>query len=309
MFDEAAESYKTLSDEQQKLSAQDWRGGPRLVRGVAGSGKTIVLANNLARRLGKGLGDGETLFGMAERPRFLAVCYNRTLVPFIRQKIALAFRQRTGRSLPEDAVEVWHYNRLLWHLYRKGLWRYQKVEAADDEGRANQYLAELEHVRQHQPGLLDAVAYDAIYVDEGQDFLAADFRLLKGLCRTEPEGEPNLCIFYDDAQNLLGRRRPNWRSLGLNLVGGRSSVMTRCFRNTRPIVEASFNVLYGRHAEAGAVVPTRDFGDILTLEEKGRIRDAGGRYEVRFAARDGIIPPRLTIAPDARREREALIER
>ena len=51
LFDEAAEAYKTLSDEQQRLSAQDWAGGPRLVRGVAGSGKTIVLANNLARRL------------------------------------------------------------------------------------------------------------------------------------------------------------------------------------------------------------------------------------------------------------------
>ena len=70
------------------------------------------------------------------------MCYNRTLAPFIRQKIDLAFRQRTGRPLPEDAVEVWHYNRLLWHLSRKGLWRYQKVEEADDEGRARQYLAE-----------------------------------------------------------------------------------------------------------------------------------------------------------------------
>jgi hypothetical protein len=38
MFDEAAESYKTLSEEQQGLSAQDWSMSPRLVRGVAGSG-------------------------------------------------------------------------------------------------------------------------------------------------------------------------------------------------------------------------------------------------------------------------------
>ena len=35
-FDEAAESYKTLSDEQQKLSSMNWESGPRLVRGVAG---------------------------------------------------------------------------------------------------------------------------------------------------------------------------------------------------------------------------------------------------------------------------------
>jgi hypothetical protein len=310
LFDEAADAYKVLSEDQQRLSAQDWSGGPRLVRGVAGSGKTIVLANNLARRLARGLGEtGSLLEEMDRRPRLLAVCYNRTLVPFIRQKIDLAFRQRTGRSLPEDAVEVWHYNRLLYQLSRRGLWRYHKVDDMGDEGRAGQYLADLEHVRDRQPDLLGAVAYDAIYIDEGQDFLEDDFRLLKGLCRVEGEGEPDLYIFYDDAQNFLGRRRPNWKGLGLKILGGRAHVMTQCFRNTRPIVEASLNVLYGRHAEAGADVPTRDFGDILTVEAKGLSEDEGGRFEVRFAVRDGIIPPRLTIAPDAQGERQALIER
>lgn len=307
LFDEAAESYKTLSDDQQKLSAQDWTGGPRLVRGVAGSGKTIVLANNLARRLSRSLGEEMLFEEMNRRPRLLAVCYNRTLVPLIRQKIDVAFRQRTGRALPEDGIEVWHYNRLLWHLSTKGLWRYQAVESKNDQGRSGRYLAELEHVRQHQPGLLEAVAYDALYVDEGQDFLEEDFRLLKGLCRTPLDGEPDLHIFYDDAQNLLGRKRPNWKSLGLTVVG-RSHVMTQCFRNTRPLVEASFNVLYGRFAGTRDGVPTKEFGDIATLEEKGLIHDKGDRYEVRFAVRDGM-PPRLTISPSPHEERVALVER
>ena len=50
-FDEASESYKGLSEEQQKLSEMSWEEGPRQVRGVAGSGKTVVLANNMAREL------------------------------------------------------------------------------------------------------------------------------------------------------------------------------------------------------------------------------------------------------------------
>jgi hypothetical protein len=308
MFDEAAESYKTLSDEQQRLSAQDWSAGPRLVRGVAGSGKTIVLANNLARRIARGLGTGETLFELERHPRLLAVCYNRTLAPLLRQKIDLAFRQRTGRPLPDDILEVCHFNRLLWKLSTRGLWRYQKVEMANDEARVDRYLADLEHVREHQTDLIDAVAYDAIYVDEGQDFLEGDFRLLKGLCRTEPEGEPNLCIFYDDAQNLLGRARPNWKSLGLTILGGRSHIMTECFRNTRPIIETAFNVLYGRFAGSREGVPTREFGDVGTLEEKGLIEDRGDRFEVRFAVRDGM-KPRLTVAADVDEERCLLVER
>jgi hypothetical protein len=62
LFDDAAEAYKTLSDEQQRLSSQNWTGGPRLIRGVAGSGKTIVLANNLARRLQRSHKSEELLF-------------------------------------------------------------------------------------------------------------------------------------------------------------------------------------------------------------------------------------------------------
>jgi len=308
-FDEAAESYKVLSDDQQHLSAQDWSGGPRLVRGVAGSGKTIVLANNLARCLARSLNEEGFLFEeMNQKPRLLVVCYNRTLVPLIRQKIDLAFRQRTGRSLSSDALEVCYYNGLLYQLSLKGLWRYTKIGEMNDENRAGQYLADLEHARSRQPGLLGQHAYDAIYVDEGQDFLLDDLRVLKGLCRVD-DGEPELFIFYDDAQNLLGRQRPNWKELGLKMIGNRSHVMTQCFRNTRPIVEASFNVLYGRHADPGAKVPAKTFGDIATLEQKGLIRDALGRYEVQFAPRDGIIPPRLTLAPHIRGEHLELTTR
>lgn len=74
-------------------------------------------------------------------------------------------------------------------------------------------------------------------------------------------------MFYDDAQNLFGRVRPNWRAVGLN-VSGRSAVMTRCFRNTRPVVEAAFNVLYGTFAPPRAPVPPRDFGNVPTTWKK-----------------------------------------
>ncbi len=310
LFDEAAEAYKTLSDEQQRLSSQNWTGGPRLIRGVAGSGKTIVLANNLARRLQRRHRSDELPFvELMSKPKILAVCYNRTLAPFIQEKICISYQQRTGKSLPSDAVEVTYYNGLVYRLSRKGLWRYQSTEVLGAEDRVKLYLQELDHVRENQPDLLDATSFDAIFVDEGQDFLEDDFRLLKGLCRTTKEGgEPNLYIFYDDAQNYLGRRRPNWKSLGLNLMGARSHVMTTCFRNTRAIIETSFNVLYGRCAESSVERPTKEFGDIATLEEKGLIEDKGDRYEVRFAVRDGRLP-RVTIAQNSMDERRALIER
>ena len=120
LFDEAAEAYKTLSDEQQRLSSQNWSGGPRLIRGVAGSGKTIVLANNLARCFQRSHRSEQLLFvELMSKPKILAVCYNRTLAPFIQEKISISYQQRTGKNLPGDAVEVTYYNGLLYRLSRR----------------------------------------------------------------------------------------------------------------------------------------------------------------------------------------------
>lgn len=310
-FDDAAESYKVLSEEQQRLSAMNWENGPRLVRGVAGSGKTIVLANNLARRLERMLAASqEGLFGdRPPAPRLLAVCFNRTLAPFIEKKISIAFQQRTGKSLPDEMVEVCSFNTLMYRLTTAGLWRYQNVNNASDIVRALQYLDDLVQVRERDPQRLAKLAYDAIYVDEGQDFQEQEFQLLKELCRVGAGQEPNLYVFYDDAQNLFGRSRPNWHSLGLNVRGARSHVMTQCFRNTRPIVEAAFNVLYGTKATAAGQVPTKDFGDLATLQEKGLIEaDAEGYWRVRFALREGT-PPVMTVAANQRQETHQLLAR
>ena len=73
-------------------------------------------------------------------------------------------------------------------------------------------------------------------------------------------------------------------------MGARSHIMTQCFRNTRAIVETSFNVLYGRFAESSLNLPTKEFGDVSTLEEKGLIEDKGDWYGVRYAVRDGRYP-------------------
>ncbi len=309
LFDEAAESYKTLSEDQQRLSSQNWDEGPRLVRGVAGSGKTIVLANNLARRLARSMQQTGSLHDPAPRPpRLLAVCFNRALVPFLKKKIAQAYRQRTGSAVPVDTVEVFAFNRLMWHLSQRGLWRYQRITAGDEDTRAQAYRRDLESTFEADPELAESTRYDAVYVDEGQDFEQEEFRLLQALCRQREGAEPNLYIFYDDAQNLYARRRPNWQSLQINVRGGRAHVMDECYRNTRQIIEPAFNVLYGTCAEGKASVPSRDFADLLPLEQKGLLGQEGGLYRVRFAHREGMLP-RITTAPDPRHEAQAIVQR
>jgi superfamily I DNA/RNA helicase len=177
----------------------------------------------------------------------------------------------------------------MWQLSQKGLWRYQKFDEGDNAGRASQYLKELLYVKENDPAAFERCGFDAIYVDEGQDFSEGEFRLLKELCRTDGNDEPSLFVFYDDAQNLYGRPRPNWQSLGLNIVG-RSHIMSECFRNTHPIVEATFNVLYGSFASEKSHVPTKAFGDLGTLQAKDLLREEDGIWRVRFAKRRGNKP-------------------
>lgn len=307
LFDEAAQKYKNLSEEQQKLSAQNWNAGPRLIRGVAGSGKTIVLANNLARRIQRH--SQERGLFEEQPPRILAVCNNRSLVPFLKKKIALAYEQRTGDLLPEKGLDVLYFNGMLYELAKKGFWRYQRVEEGTDEQRVEQYIQDLEVTKKSHADIFEAHAYDAVFVDEGQDFLERQIVLLKELCRVQPSQEPNIYVFYDDAQNFLGRKRPNWSSVGLNVRGGRSHIMSLCFRNTCNIVEAAFNVLYGSCADGKGDVPTKEFGDIATLEEKHAIvRDDDGYWRVGFAVRDGLSP-KFTLASSAFAETQQIVER
>jgi len=314
-FDELAREGRSLSLEQQKLAAGDWRGGPRLIRGVAGSGKTVVLATHLARRLERSRPEQGRLFSGAGDPpeRYLVVCFNRTLVPFIRQKIETAYRQRTGTDLAADGVEVTHLNQLLFRLSEKSLWTYQAIReeggASGAADRAASYLRELESSRETSPALVHQFLYDAIYVDEAQDLHPDEIRLLSRLCRTPPEGGlPEIYLFYDDAQNLYGRPRPTWEQLGVKLVG-RSHVMVECHRNTRQIVEPAFNVLLGSTAPEGVRVHTRQFADTHYLEkDRNVLKQEDELWRVGFAARNGDWP-RLHRVEDLEDENLAILRR
>jgi superfamily I DNA and RNA helicase len=141
-------------------------------------------------------------------------------------------------------------------------------------------------------GVLQGHLFDAVYLDEGQDFEVEEYRLLLGLIRPDTRtGEKNLIVCYDDAQNLYARPRPKWADLGLRVdVGQRSRVMKECHRNTREVIEFAFNVLVGSGASAGTRVQTRAFADTETLKRLGLVTEDESRVRVHFARRIGPAP-------------------
>jgi AAA domain len=306
-LEEALAEYRVLTEQQQRLTLQCWNDGPRLVRGVAGSGKTVVLAVQVARMIEQLQNKTRDLFNpKAIIPPILAVCFNRTLVPFIRQRIEVAYRQRTGEEVPEKSVVVTHFNKLLYHLSRQGFFRYWRVEEMpDSEQRAARYLSDLEALTGFQAERLSSGLYYSIFVDEGQDFHEHDYRLLLQLCARTPRGLPRALVFYDDAQNLYGRRRPTWADLGLDVRGGRSVVMDESFRNPRQVIESALNVLLGTHATDPASVKTCGFADIATLRDKNLISLKGRHIRVHFSARES--DPVILSLCDGKKAEEALL--
>ncbi len=321
-IDEFMNNHRVLTREQSEISQITVGHEPRLIRGVAGSGKTTVLAVMAARAIRRMLEvRRQRLFAFAERtsggPRVLVTCFNRALVGYIRDAIERAYRKEALAHLPAGILEVRHIDGVAWRLAERRLLRWIKVSSERESERRFEYLcAQLQARAANYQGIPDEFLYDLVFVDEAQDFGPAHFRFLLHLIRPHPAtGELPIVIFYDDAQNVYGRRRPTWRKLGIDLTGFRSRVMTECFRNSRPIVEFALNLLLGSTLPPRDRPAFRDFADIGYLKRLGAVVEEEDWIHVRFAPREGPPPivkrydhPSTSMTAIARRVRYLITE-
>ncbi len=296
-IDRIEQSHKQLSAEQQHLSRLDNWGHPFLVRGVAGSGKSIVLANQVARTLYRRQKQDAQLSLFDDEPpsptRIGIICFNRSLVPLLRERVQRAYTSLTGADLPPHVI-ITDLNRLLYAIAQKSgtqHFRYIRVNGSRRDDRARKHLEGLEALRSNQPRLYERILFDGMMIDEAQDAHPDEYALLRALVRPDTKtGERSISIFYDDAQNLYGNPPPTWRNLNLNVTGGRASFMQHCYRNSREILELGMNVLLGTHARQRQRAATRRYVDVLTLQEKKLLELAKEGWRVHFAEAAGILP-------------------
>jgi hypothetical protein len=176
-LDEEAQALVRLTEEQIRLlRALDRQ--PRLaIEGAAGTGKT-VLAVERARRLAAG------------GKRVLLLCFNRPLAD------SLA-RQAKG-------FDVESFHGLCRSLSQKAAIEFQIPE----QPKAQQRFWEIEAPEK----LLDALIllpderWDAVIIDEGQDFRAHWWPVIEDLLRAPKQGI--LSVFFDPHQNIYGGGPP-----------------------------------------------------------------------------------------------------
>ncbi|MDZ7857242.1 DEAD/DEAH box helicase [Sphaerotilus sp.] len=201
-----------VMDLQQEQLARSMGEGHRVIHGVAGSGKTMILVYR-AQQL-----------AAAARPDWpiLVLCYNRPLAA----RIDALMRQRgLDERVQVRTFHGWCYD--MADTYQLGIPK--KGFRPDYDALADRVVEAVAH------GRIPRAQYAALMIDEAHDFEDAWLRLAPQL--VDPATN-SLLVLYDDAQSIYRqpRRKFSFASVGIE-ARGRTSVLKVNYRNTAEVLK------------------------------------------------------------------------
>lgn len=218
-------------DLEQEKVAKNLGEGPRLLRGLAGSGKTLILLV----RAKLSISNAEEL---GERQRILILCWNISLANYMRQafkSINIPFAGKLS-SIPRPAsdtstVEIMHL--MDWARWITNSYSSYKFPSSNQPDFLDRVSSLLENLK-----LPENAKYDAIYLDEAQDFREEwiEFLFNKALKGNDPKSK-NFIISADNAQQIYqhqGKKGFTWADLQIPMQG-RSKIFHRVYRNSARI--------------------------------------------------------------------------
>jgi hypothetical protein len=206
-----------VMDLQQEQIARSLGEGHRVIHGVAGSGKTLILVYrclDLAQKLNKPI---------------LVLCFNVALAAKLRQVL-----HEKGIS---ELVTVRHFHRWCSEL----LWQYQIPRPNAHQFQGSAYFDELVQrvIRAVEAHKIPAGTYGALLIDEGHDFRPEWLKLAVQM--VDPETNSFL-LLYDDAQSIYeakGKQKVSFKRLGIQ-AQGRTTVLKLNYRNTLEILSVAY---------------------------------------------------------------------
>ncbi|GKQ58521.1 DNA helicase [Sphaerotilus sp. FB-3] len=226
-----------VMDLQQEQVARTLGDGHRVIHGVAGSGKTMILVHR-ARLLAR----------EAEPARpVLVLCYNRALADRIEALVA-----------PDEPLrarlQVRTFHGWCAELARRHRIAVPAPPEGQDDADAPARLAQAV-IAAADAGRVPLGGHHAVLIDEAHDFEDDWLRLAAAM--TDPAAR-RLLVLYDDAQSIYQRlrRRFSFTSVGIQ-ARGRTSVLRLNYRNTAEVLGLALRFARG------------------LLPERGRDREAG----------------------------------
>ena len=208
-----------VMDLQQEQLARSLGDGHRVIHGVAGSGKTMILGYR-AEQLAQG--------ASPEKP-VLILCYNEPLA------VKLA-SQMEAKGLG-DRVHARNFHKWCHQQLRT----YGQTLPPDGP----RFFEEMVNavIRGVERKQIPSGQYLAVLVDEGHDFQPEWLKLVAQM--VDPQTN-SLLLLYDDAQSIYERRHSkqfSFKSVGIQ-AQGRTTILRINYRNTKQILETA-NLIAG----------------------------------------------------------------
>ena len=246
------ESIATLDHRQSKAFIETVEGVQR-IRGLAGSGKTIVLALKAAY-----------LYAQYPERRIAVTFHTRSLKAYFRRLIYNLVIEQTGEEPDWDKLRIVNAWGAQGNDDRDGIY-YEFCRAHDIEyfdfrmarskfGGGREFAKVCEHAlsQAHESKQI----YDAILVDEAQDLSPAFLRLCYELLK-----DPKRLVYaYDELQSLSGESLPSPEEIFGNNADGfpkvrfddtnsnepqRDIILAKCYRNSRPVLVTAHALGFG----------------------------------------------------------------
>ena len=200
-------------DYEQEEFAKKVPNGHYMVSGIPGSGKTVIL---LSRAL--------HLAQSNESYKIAILTYTKALANKLKHQLSIKSRDMQLPKNVEDRIEIKHFHKLCYDLvgfnkkladenpdsFYNELWPKEAIEAVKNR----------------------SAYYDAILVDEYQDFHVDWFELCKSICIKNDDGQENLFFAGDRLQRIYDITWNSYKEIGINIVG-RSKLLKTPYRTNQ----------------------------------------------------------------------------
>ncbi|MDT8921725.1 ATP-binding domain-containing protein [Pseudomonas taiwanensis] len=281
----------TNFDQKQRRAALITINGPQRIRGLAGSGKTVILAMKAAH-----------LHMTKPSDNILVTFYTKSLRSPIQNLITKFFRHYTEVDPDWSKIHILHgwggsntngaYSDAARRAGRIPMSYSVAKNAAPVGVDPFQYAcADLVNTNSVQP------YYDHILIDEGQDFPSAFYQLCFQLAKGSRD-KKNIVWAYDELQNILNVKMPSSEELfGLDENGepcislGRAAsglppgavndtVLSKCYRNQREVLTTAHAMGFGLYSDIVQLLESPDHWRDVGYHVQTDTFETGARIEI-----------------------------
>lgn len=263
-----AEKEIMLFDGKQKTAYLTPIKGVSRIRGLAGSGKTVILCMKAA-----------LLHLSNPNARILYTFYTKSLYQHVRRLITRFYRQYNDQDPDWDKILVRHAwgNNNMEGVYSQACDYHNIVPMSYREARYRMTGDAFDIVCKDFMSKVTAPEklYDYILIDEGQDFPTSFIRMCLSLVM-----DGKILFAYDDLQTIFQNHAPTSEEIfGKNPDGSAKVhfvddiVLPKCYRNPREILVVAHALGFGIYASAISQMIANDdyWGDIGYEIESGKL--------------------------------------